>query len=98
MMNKTEKNKDYILTNIKYQNFYFLYNGVDEKIGKSLKNIIHENRKEKEDIDEYGSLIEEKLINVSFNLLKKQLKLIYDYLYLNSENLYFDDETDLNKI
>ena len=98
MMNKTKDNKDYILTKIKYQNFYILYNGTDEETGKQLKEIAYETWKKKEINDDYGLLIHEELVYVCYDLLKKQLKLIYDYLYLNTENLYFDDETDLNKI
>lgn len=97
-MDKTENNKDYILTNIKYQNFYILYNGIDGKTGKQLKEITYETWNKKEINDDYESLIHNELVYVCYDLLKKQLKLIYDYLYLNDENLYFDDETDLNKI
>ena len=98
MMNKTKDNKDYILTKIKYQNFYILYNGIDEETGKQLKEIAYETWKKKEINDNYESLIHKELVYVCYDLLRKQLKLIYDYLYLNTENLYFDDETDLNKI
>lgn len=98
MMDKTKNNKDYILTKIKYQNFYILYNGIDEEKGKQLKQIAYETWNKKEINDDYESLIHKELVYVCYDLLKKQLKLIYDYLYLNSENLYFDNETDLNKI
>ena len=98
MMDKTKNNKDYILTKIKYQNFYILYNGTDDETGKQLKEIAYETWKKKDINNDYESLIHNELVYVCYDLLKKQLKLIYDYLYLNSENLYFDDETDLNKI
>ncbi len=91
MIDKTNNNKDYILTEIKYQNFYFLYNGIDEKTGKKIKDIIHDNWKEEKNINEYESLIEKELIYECFNLLKIQLKLIFNYLYC-------DNEDDLNII
>ena len=97
MMDKTKNNKDYILTNIKYQNFYILYNGLDKETGKKICDIVYEVQKNNIDND-YELLIHKELVYVCYDLLKKQLKLIYDYLYLNDENLYFDDETDLNKI
>ncbi len=97
MMNKTKNNSDYILTKIKYQNFYMLYNGTDEETGKQLKDIVYQVQKNNLDND-YELLVHKELVNVCYDLLNKQLKLIYDYLYLNDENLYFDDETNLNKI
>lgn len=97
-MNKIKNNIDYILTKIKYQNFYILYNGIDEVTGKQLKEIAYEEWKKKEINDDYESLIHKELVYVCYDLLKKQLKLINNYLYLNTENSYFNGETDLNKI
>ena len=42
MMDKSKNNKDYILTKIKYQDFYILYNGTDEETMKQLKDIVHQ--------------------------------------------------------
>lgn len=85
------KNKDYILARIKYQNFYILYNGIDEKTGKLLKDIVYEIRKEKENNNEYAILIHNELVCVCYDLLKKQLKLVFNYIYN-------DNEDDLNLI
>ena len=79
------KNKDYILTEIKYQNFYILYNGVDEKTGKILKDIVYEIWKSKEINNEYTLLIHNELVCVCYDLLKKQLELVFNYIYHNNE-------------
>ena len=68
MMDKTKNNKDYISTKIKYQNFYILYNGTDEKTGKQLKEIIYENSKKKEFNNEYESLIHDELFYVCYDI------------------------------
>lgn len=92
-MNKSKNNKNYILTNIKYQNFYILYNGIDEKNGIQLKSMFsYKDIKENGfNYSDYETIIYEELVNVCYDLLKSQLKLINNYLYS-------DDESDLVKI
>ena len=99
-MDRTKNNKDYLLCEVKYQNFYILYNGVDEKSGMRIKDIfgvkkINENGF---NYNDYETIIYEELVNTCYDLLKTQLKLIYDYLYINDDNIMYVDEKDINKI
>ncbi len=91
MIDRTKNNSNYILTKIKYQNFYILYNGIDEETGKKINDIIYENSKKEEFNNEYELLIHKELVHVCYDLLKKQLILINEYIYSN-------EEKDLNKI
>lgn len=80
--------KDYYKAQIKLNNFYFLYNSIDKKNNKVIKEIFsYKEIKNKNFIfDEYSSALYEELINIIYDCFECQLKIIYKFLNNNEEN------------
>lgn len=92
MIDKTKNNKDYILTKIKRQNFYILYNGIDERSNTQIKELFsYKHIKENFDYDEYDCSLYGELVNMCYDLFKLQLQLINNYISGG-------DEKDIEKI
>lgn len=86
-------NENYILTKIKLNNFYGIYNTKDIENKKMIKNLFdYKKIKDKEFIfDEYTTILYNELIDILSDCLQLQLKTLYQYLFKKEEN-------DLNKI
>jgi len=85
-MNKTEDNEKYILTQIKKDNFYYLYNRTDERSGKILKDLFsYSNLVNNYNYSKYDRANYEELVNMCYSLLELQLQLINNYVSDDSE-------------
>ena len=86
-------NENYILTIIKLNNFYGIYNTKDIENKKMIKDLFdYKKIKDKEFIfDEYTTILYNELIDILYDCLQLQLKTLYQYLFKKEEN-------DLNKI
>lgn len=86
-------NENYILTKIKLNNFYGIYNTKDIENKKMIKDLFdYKKIKDKEFIfDEYTTILYNELIDILYNCLQLQLRTIYRYIFKKDEN-------DLNKI
>lgn len=84
-MNMNEK---YILTKIKLNNFYGIYNTKNIKNDKMIKELFsYKKIKDKEFIfDEYTKILYNELIDILYDCLQLQLKTIYQFLFKKEEN------------
>ena len=80
--------EEYFKAQIKLNNFYNLYNSIDKKTNKKIKDIFDYKRiKDYTFIfDKYTSILYEEMINIIYDCFKFQLQTIYKLLNNKEEN------------
>jgi len=78
----------YILTKIKLNNFYGIYNTKDIIYGKMIKEIFNHTEiyNETFKFDTYKEILYNELVDILYDCLQLQLKTLYQYLFKKDEN------------
>lgn len=80
--------ENYILTKIKLNNFYGIYNTKDVENDKMIKEVFsYKNIKDKEfTFDDYSMILYNELIDILYDCLQLQLRTLYYRLFKKNEN------------